>query len=148
MQHILIKFDDEKQEPYVVPYAARVWRDDQNVMWSIATQKVWWDPAQVPAVKFQRADKVNGISAWPGSTPAPKGKLGSPPDRRKYVAEGVSNETNATIKYMYDAWVEWDATSAAGRVVRKRGKVKVQLEGGKVKTIAAIDPEILNEPEP
>lgn len=150
MQHMIIKYDDVTNEPFVTPYKAKIWRDDQSVMWSFAATNVWWDAAKPEPIVFHQADAA-GVSAWPGSQPAP---IGPPPhpserDRRRFTADGGSpNMGIDTIKYMYDAWVEWEVFGESGLVVVKRGKLHARPEEGLFVKIEPIDPEILNEPQP
>jgi hypothetical protein len=150
MQHVIIKYDEEAETPYIIPYRSQLWRDDQNIMWSFAAPNVRWDPLKPEPIVFQPANPETGVSAWPGSQPSP---IGPPPtsgqDRRRYVADGgTPNFGDVPIKYMYDAWVEWDVIDESGRALTRTGKVQARPEHVEFRKIEPIDPEILNQPEP
>jgi hypothetical protein len=151
MQHLVIKYDPVKQEPYVDPYRAKIWRDDQSVMWSFSTlfTNMWWDPEHADnAIQFAPANEV--FDDWPGPVPTPVGQKPGMRDRRKYMADARKpNIGNTPIKYYYVAMVEWEVTNAdgtrqprRGRVRSRRGDLELELQS------EAVDPEILNEPQP
>ena len=152
MQHLLIRYDEETQVPFIIPYKGHLWRDDQSVMWSFAAPNVRWDPdppnPEKGPIQFRPADPGTGVSAWPGSQPAPVGPA-MVPDRRRYVADGgAPNLGSTTILYMYDAYVEWETFTERGDMVVHRGKVQARPQHEQFAHIEPIDPEILNEPQP
>jgi hypothetical protein len=146
MQHIVIKFDPVTQKP-VITHEVRLWRDDQTVMWSFEGQFVWWPSSVAEPIVFSPADPVSGVSAWPGSQPAPIGPPPAPPDpdRRKYVADGgTPNPEAQPILYKYEADVAYPGKDGNGNDIELVAKVQ-QL---RTATSSWIDPEILNEPQP
>lgn len=79
-QHIQVVAKD-----MVVPYLASVWRDDQTLMWHLASHLEWPKDEPFP-IQFMAGDEY--YSDWPGTVPSP---VGAPPpadqpDRRYYVA--------------------------------------------------------------
>ena len=155
MQHLVIKYDPVKQEPFVDPYRAKIWRDDQIVMWSFWTlhTNMWWDPEHAnQAIAF--APAAADFADWPGTTPAPIGAApgASGRDRRGYKADGgTPNQGSTPVKYFYNAMVQWEVTTADGRREQRRGRLRSRrgdLEGAEVLQSEAVDPEILNEPQP
>lgn len=158
MQHIIIKYDNSTNQPYIIPEKANIWRDDQSVMWSIAAPNVWWDPAKAPPVVFVTSPNLPpGFSDWPGSQPSPIGTPPVPPavDRRRYVSDaGSPNDGPDVIKYIYDAWVEWEVPGPSGDVIHRQGRLRahrstaVVVDGMLKLEGVPIDPEILNQPQP
>ena len=149
MQHVIILYDPVSEQPFLTPYRARLWRDDQNIMWSFSAPNVWWDPEKAEPIVFSAGG--GPVSPWPGSQPSPIGPPPEPPerDRRRYVADGgTPNPGTDPILYAYDAWLEWEVMGDQGVVEIRRGKVRARPSESEFAKVEPIDPEIVNEPEP
>lgn len=125
-QHITITgVDDTAANPHV----ARVWRDDQVIMWGLAEGLRWANPDEAPP-PLQFLPKDDTHDDWPGTPPMPVGEppAEGEPDRRFYVAMAnhLMESGSETARYHYRFHV----------VVIKTNKHRL------------IDPDVENHPEP
>ncbi len=98
-QHIIVVDVLEDGTTVVNPELASVWRDDQVIMWSLASHLKWPEGPGAPPIP------IVSKQDWPGGPASP---IGDPPkegpDRRNYMAlcGVILPDGTEPVKYTYN----------------------------------------------
>jgi hypothetical protein len=129
-----VRFDVNKKIT-VSPYKARIFRDQQKIVWTLVTERAGATFTPVTGILIKKAGAAAGFKNWPGRQAAP---VGTP---MTYRADGDHpNNTEAVILYQYDIGVTYEGIE----YVVRHGNA------GNDDRSAAMryDPDISNEPQP